>query len=52
MAWALKTTCQQCDKRLSKTDRALGPVCSTCVAVNAGRVWGKDTDDDYEEDGE
>lgn len=47
MAWQPRTTCQQCEKKLSARDRALGTICTKCVAGNKGRVWGKDSDDDY-----
>ena len=34
MAWKRRTTCQQCDRRLSTTDRRLGTICSPCVHGN------------------
>lgn len=49
MAWALRTACQQCGEALKTADRKLGPICSACVRGNRGRVWGKDSDDDYTE---
>ncbi len=51
MAWQLRTTCQQCSRKLNATDRKAGTVCTPCVKKNAGTVWGNDRDDDYEEDG-
>lgn len=49
MAWTVRTTCQQCGGKLSAADRKLGTICTPCVRGNKGRVWGKDSDDDYTE---
>lgn len=48
MAWKLRTTCQQCSKKLSKKDRALGPVCSPCVERNKTIIYGNDAEEDYD----
>jgi hypothetical protein len=49
-AWERNPNCQQCHYKLSPAELKRGDrVCSKCVAHNKGRVWGKDSDDDYEE---
>lgn len=50
-AWEKITTCQQCKKNLSPRELKLGfRICDVCVKKNKGKVWGKDSDDVYDED--
>lgn len=50
-AWEKITTCQQCKKKLSPREQKLGfRICDACVKKNKGKVWGKDSDDVYDED--
>lgn len=50
-AWEKITTCQQCKKKLSPRELQHGfRVCDKCVTKNKGKVWGKDSDDDYVEE--
>jgi hypothetical protein len=51
MAWKLRTTCQQCNRKLNADDRKLGTVCAKCAHDNKSKVYGNDADDIYE-DGE
>jgi len=47
-AWERITTCQQCKKKLSPREQKLGfRICDACVKKNKGKMWGKDSDDDY-----
>jgi hypothetical protein len=49
-AWEKNPNCQQCKHKLSPAELKRGDrVCAACVKQNKGRVWGKDSDDDYEE---
>lgn len=49
-AWERNPNCQQCGRKLSASEQQRGDrVCGRCVATNKGRVWGKDSDDEYEE---
>lgn len=49
-AWERNPNCQQCGHKLSSKEFQRGDrVCAKCVAHNKGRVWGKDSDDEYEE---
>ena len=49
-AWERNPNCQQCKHKLSPAELKRGDrVCSACVKQNKGKVWGKDSDDDYEE---
>jgi hypothetical protein len=49
-AWERNPNCQQCRTKLSPAELKRGDrVCGKCVKQNKGRVWGKDSDDDYEE---
>lgn len=50
-AWEKITTCQQCKKKLSPRELKLGArVCDACIKKNKGKIWGKDSDDVYDED--
>lgn len=49
-AWQKMTTCQQCGKTLTPRERALGRLCDACVSKNKGRVWGKESDEDYQDE--
>lgn len=47
-AWQKITSCQQCHRALSSREQKLGfRICDKCVSHNKGRVWGKDSDDEY-----
>ena len=47
-AWEKITKCQQCKAPLSPREQKLGfRICDKCVKGNKGKVWGKDSDDDY-----
>lgn len=49
-AWEKNPNCQQCGKKLSPQDLKKGNrICATCHKQNKGKVWGKDSDDDYTE---
>ena len=49
-AWEKNPNCQQCGKKLSPQDLKKGNrICATCHTQNKGKVWGKDSDDDYTE---
>tara|TARA_R110000868_G_scaffold79604_31_gene226480 strand:+ start:896 stop:1291 length:396 start_codon:yes stop_codon:yes gene_type:complete len=48
-AWEKATTCQQCQSKLSAKEMRLGRICDDCVKKNKGKVWGKDSDDNYTE---
>jgi len=49
-AWEKNPNCQQCRQKLSPAELKRGDrICGACVKKNKGRVWGKDSDDDYTE---
>ena len=49
-AWEKNPNCQQCGKKLSPQDLKKGNrICVSCHTKNKGKVWGKDSDDDYTE---
>lgn len=49
-AWERNPNCQQCARKLSPVEFKRGDrVCAACVKKNSSRIWGRDADDEYEE---